>query len=184
PDAQAACSITGAGSVQAPQTGATVVCNDVELDDPIVTLSDANNVTITFGDGLGEVDGNGDIIPDTIGRALVVSGEDSQITINADASISSYAGPTVSIIGARNTVTINGGLVSAEGGRVVSLFVAFDNHVTLSGGEISATGNGTHGMEVFSGSGNTVEVSGGEVSTAGDDADGIFSNGESNTITV
>jgi len=176
PSVQAACEIGGqvVNAADPLVNGDNLVCNDIDLVDPIAAAE--NGVTITFGDGNGAADTTITLNAGDNNSAITILSE-STATINADAAITApnSVSDGVRASGDNNHVTVNGGTfnvgndgLSAEGDT---------NAVTVNGGTFVA---GDNGIEL-GGSSNAVTVNGGTFNAADD---GIFASGGNNTVTV
>ena len=200
PGAHAACEIEGlvVDPADPLNAGDDLICDDVELTEPIV--GEEPRVTVTFGNGEGIADTTITLEEGDNRAAISVIG-DSAVTLNADAEIAapnpesdgidaSGGGNNVTVNGGKvdvgrnainasgdkNTIDMNGGVL---GGGVNGAFVEGDlNRLTVNGGDLKGAAGG---ISVI-GSDNTVEVNGGKVAATGDEANAISVSGGGNRI--
>ena len=137
PGVQAACEIGGqvVDAANALVAGDNLVCNDIDLVEPI--QANENGVTITFGDGNGAADTTL-TLDATDARDAITVQSDSTVTINADAAITAPNSASAGIfaIGDNNTITVNGGTIDvADDGLQAN---GSNNTLTMNGGSIVA----------------------------------------------
>jgi len=191
PNARASCAINGesiivVGDINLNQ-GQELVCDDIDLTDPIEALED--NVNVTLGNGVGDADTTL-TLDASVNRDAITVLSDSTVTLNADSAITTEKdsdGSVVSTLGSSDGVQVTGddSVVSITGGSIT----VGNSGVVLNGDRNSAimdSGivNAEEAGLFASGGGNTITISGGTVEGAATNGGAIFTQNGDNAVTV
>ncbi|WP_156951892.1 hypothetical protein [Bradyrhizobium sp. WSM1743] len=162
--AGAACTVVGAGTIGALNSGDVATCTGVGNTDHI-NATGGTNVTVNIGDGTTT-----SLLPGAGIPAIVYDGtSNSNVTINNQATVSTYSGAVLLSNGANNNnVTIAAGAI-AEGTGNAEAAIVIDNsngNVVSIRGSATGTGGNTTGLRISgSSTGNVINVyQGGSIS--------------------
>ncbi|MEZ5958271.1 MAG: autotransporter domain-containing protein [Hyphomonadaceae bacterium] len=170
-----ACSITGSGTVNAPNAGDMIECTT----DDAVNISTTENVSITIGGAGPAVVSPQDSALDTI---FLDNADGSIVAIEAGGSLTSLGQPAVNLNGVDSStiVVAEGGDISASGapfGVAIWMNTASDNTITVHG-SIS----GHQAISFGSGSGNIFTNTGTMTGASGAAVFFGTAAGEANTL--
>ena len=184
PMADAACVVSGTGSVTAPQSGDSVTCTGAGLVNPIVAAPGSTDVTITIGDATTPTD-----LTVADANAVEIDSE-STVIVKGNTTVATAGNDDHGILGMgnNNRVIIDGGSISTSG-QTASGVVLFGNNnsITINSGSVITTGRGSIAVGAASGSVNgtaNVQINGGVIRTEGDDSFGLAAQGTIATVNV